>query len=285
MGRIVGDCRSNLGLSICLTIFFLIGMGINFCGDLIFTEISEMNDRNNPLHSEAMQMHKESRRKIFDECSKEAWIIDQLSIFLTRQECSKQEALSFLFSLVRGLAGDICCAGVYWGSAMTRYALLSFIHEPWNYQSKIVGFDTFQGIRGFEPSKDNDRETAKDSSFNADFDIVNNLLSILDDDRPINHLSRIRLVEGDVRQTFQQYSQENSGGIRLLHISLVVYEPSQYVLEASWDRVVSGGVIVVNGLYGELGGSAEAFFQFVKDKNLELKTIPFYPLFKYAIKR
>ena len=44
--------------------------------------------------------------------------------------------------------GNIIESGVYFGSGLMGWGLLLSTFEPYNYQCKVVGFDTFKGTQG-----------------------------------------------------------------------------------------------------------------------------------------
>ena len=68
-----------------------------------------------------------------------------ISRFIGRQEFAKILAYKKLFMETSGLAGSIVECGVYYGGGLMTYANLSAALEPYNYQCKILGFDTFNG--------------------------------------------------------------------------------------------------------------------------------------------
>ena len=84
-------------------------------------------------------------------------IIDKINSFTkysSRQNIAKLIAQFQLLQETKNILGDIIEGGVYHGSGLMGWANLSASFEPYNYQCKIIGFDTFQGSTGVS-KKDN----------------------------------------------------------------------------------------------------------------------------------
>ena len=53
-----------------------------------------------------------------------------------------------MIEMTQNNLGDIVEAGVYYGSGLMGWANILASLEPYNYQCKIIGFDTFKGSTG-----------------------------------------------------------------------------------------------------------------------------------------
>ena len=68
--------------------------------------------------------------------------------------------------------------------------------EPYNYQCKIIGFDTFEGSKGVT-KKDliYKRIQRRDGEYNANsFNDLKKSIDIFNEDRPLAHLDKVKLV-------------------------------------------------------------------------------------------
>ncbi|MBG97195.1 MAG: hypothetical protein CL866_10100 [Cycloclasticus sp.] len=81
-------------------------------------------------------------------------------------------------------------------------------------------------------------------------------------------------MQGDIKTTLPKYVEEHLElKISLLHIDVDVYEPTMTVLENCFDRVVSGGIIMMDD-YGTVPGETRAIDDFLRDKNLLIEKLP-----------
>ena len=74
--------------------------------------------------------------------------LNSLTKFSSRQNIAKLLAQYEIFNLTKGVTGDIVEGGVYFGSGLFGWANIAVSKEPFNYQCKILGFDTFEGSKG-----------------------------------------------------------------------------------------------------------------------------------------
>ena len=89
------------------------------------------------------------------------------------------------------------------------------------------------------------------------------------------------LIAGTILETVPAYAQANPEfRIALLHIDVDVYEPSLVTLRHFYDRVVPGGLIVLDD-YGTVSGETTAVEEFFADKSphLEKLSISHVPAF------
>ena len=94
----------------------------------------------------------------------------------------------------------------------------------------------------------------------------------------------IDLVKGDINKTVPDYVRDQPQlKIALLHIDTDVYEPAVTILKSFYDRVVRGGLIVLDD-YGTFPGETQAVDEFIADKKLEIRKLPFYQVPSYIVK-
>jgi len=208
--------------------------------------------------------------------------LTSLSRFMSRQYLAKTLAYTQLVKESSGILGSILECGVYFGNGLMTYANLLSALEPYNYQCKVIGFDTFSGDVGLSrhDNKGEDHFKRKDGDYRAEsYEDLLKAIEIYDEDRPLNHLKKIELVKGDLRETSKLYvSQHPQLVARILHLSVNLYEPTKAALQAFLPRVPRGGFVVIHGMNYTAGGATEALFEEIKSfSNKDLKTFEFYP--------
>ena len=181
-----------------------------------------------------------------------------------------------LFRMTVNLPGDIVELGVYRGATLMSWANFLEIRNMGDRQKQIFGFDNFRGITGFheKDGKEDDKVEKIDSGFNSGVfeEILEDAISIYDQDRFIPHKPRVILIKGDIEKTVPQFVEQNPClRISLLHFDCDMYKPTKVALEAFWPLVVPGGVV----LFDEYGirpweGESCAVDEYFKDKNIEI---------------
>ena len=198
--------------------------------------------------------------------------------------CEKSRIGKFLnhleiYKQIIHLPGDVLEFGVYKGASISR--LLAFRDLLENESSrKIIGFDIFGKFPdnlSLEKDKNFVEEFEKNGGFGIDKDELENLLTLK------NH-TNFKLIKGDILETLPQYLLENPHlKISLLHIDVDVYEPSKKILELLWDRIVPGGILMLDD-YGTVEGETKAVDDFFKGQNHQILKPKYNHIPSYIIK-
>lgn len=162
-------------------------------------------------------------------------------------------------SIIR-LPGHVAEFGVYKGASLLRWCNFRHVLES-SHSRKIIGFDAF--------GKFPEQADAADREFVKGFERAGG------DGIPAGELEKAlarkgftntELVAGDVCQTLPTYVDRHPEiKIALVHIDVDVYEPTRVILEQLYDRVVSGGLIVLDD-YGIIPGETRAVDEFFAAK-------------------
>lgn len=185
-----------------------------------------------------------------------------------------------IYKSITNIPGHIMEFGVYKGSSLIR--LLSFRDLLEHPQSrKIVGFDSF----GKFP---NDLELEEDQKFVRSFESAGGFgIDKEDLEYYLNKkgTQNYELIKGDILKTLPTYINNNPAfKVAFLHIDVDVYEPTKLILEELWNKIVPGGVIVLDD-YGTVKGETKAVDQFFKDKNIQINKKPYYHIPSYIVKK
>ncbi len=207
---------------------------------------------------------------------------------MRRQELSMLIGNYEVFKLIQNIKGSIFYFGVFHGGGLMNFANLSAAIEPFNHTREIIGFDTFSGyskISEEDKTHGKDFRTLVEGGFSSNSqEFLYELIKIYDKNRPVNHVQKIQLIKGDVKNTLPEYLSKNQHiVISLLVLTMNMYEPTKLVLETLWDRIPNGGVVVIHSLNEDYyPGATKAVFDTLGSVNI--KTYPFTPNLAYIIK-
>jgi hypothetical protein len=170
-----------------------------------------------------------------------------------------------LYKMIVGLPGQVVECGVYKGVSLLRFATFrEMLESP--YSRKIVGFDAY----GHFPDEG---ESASDKAFiqrfvgaGGDGISRDSLMEVL----CYKRFDNVELIQGDICSTVPGYVRDHPElKISLLHVDVDVYRPTKVVFEQLFDRVVRGGVIVLDD-YGTVSGETQAVDEFFRASNKEI---------------
>jgi hypothetical protein len=185
-----------------------------------------------------------------------------------------------LYKHIINLPGEIVECGVYKGASLIRFATFREMSES-QYSRKIIGFDIFGK---FPITEDLDDNQFIQGFENAGGDGIpkTDLMNVLSK----KGFDNIELIEGNVLDTIPSYIEKNPHlKVALLHIDVDVYNATKCSLENLFDKVVTGGVIILDD-YGTAPGETRAVDEFIntKSRNILIQKNPFYKVPCYIIK-
>src|SRR5512139_1232206 len=126
-------------------------------------------------------------------------LVDDFPIFIDRQNLARYMVRYDLFKEVLPVKGSIVECGVYRGASLMLFAQLSACLEPYAFNRKIIGFDTFEG---FPHVHQKDGPTAYVGDLkDTDFEVLNKGVKFYDRNRPIGHIPKVELIKGDALET------------------------------------------------------------------------------------
>jgi len=195
---------------------------------------------------------------------------------------AKQIAHWELYKKINNLPGDVLEFGVYKGASLLRWATFREITEN-SYTREIIGFDAF-GEFPISPDA-----SSEDNAFVEKFRTAGgDGLNINETKTIINHkgFENVKLIKGNVLHTLPHFLKENPQiRISMLHLDMDIYEPTLYVLKKLWDRVVPGGLVVIDD-YNDVEGATKAVDEFIGTMNnaKQIYSNPYYKKPSYIVK-
>lgn len=172
-----------------------------------------------------------------------------------------------------GIAGDIVECGVWRGGSMMLIAKKLLLAKSENRH--LFLFDTFEGMS--EPDKRDvnmvDNKEAAELLEQADKMEGANVWAYSPLDEVKSNLSKtgynaakISFIKGKVEDTLPHPSIEK---IALLRLDTDWYESTKHELECLYDKLVPGGILIIDD-YGHWSGSKQAVDEFIEKRKLNL---------------
>ena len=122
---------------------------------------------------------------------------------------------------------------------------LSTILEPYNFNRKVIGFDTFEGFRNI--SKYDSKELKESDFSDTSYEHLKEWSILQDSNRAVSHIEKIELIKGDASRTIPDYIEKNKHLIiALLYIDFDIYEPTKVALEKLLPLVPKGGIVGID---------------------------------------
>lgn len=205
-----------------------------------------------------------------------------LGLFVRSSLLVKFLVMSDLYQRIVHIPGKIMEFGTWWGQNLVLFENLRAIHEPFNKQRVIVGFDTFSGYT--KPSDiDLKSDVWVEHSYSTGSEYKDYLHSILNTHEQCNVLGHINdtheLIEGDVTKTAPLYFKDKPETIvALAYFDMGLYKPTKAAMEALKPNLVKGSVILLDELtWAESPGEAIAFKEVFNDMDIKLEVCKLYP--------
>ncbi len=186
-----------------------------------------------------------------------------------------------IYKRVKDIPGAILEFGVWWGQNLVLLENLRAIHEPFNKQRKIVGFDTFEGYLGTapgDPSAGSGTDFYRTSSAYRTY--LEELLRVHEGNNAFGHMSGLHdLVAGDVTQTAPAYFRDHPGTlVAFAYFDIGTYEPTLAALTSMKPHLIPGSMILFDELtWSGAPGEAVAFRQVFAGLRYSIEKVPLYP--------
>lgn len=207
--------------------------------------------------------------------------------FLPRSELGKFLAKNEIFRRILGVHGHVIECGVHLGGGFLTWAQLSAIYEPLNHVRRIVGFDTFRGFVTIHEhdAGDNAGLAVPGALAAAAREDLEQGCRVFDLGRPIGHIPRTELVEGDACETIPRYLEANRHlVVALLYLDFDLYEPTRVAIETFLPRMPKGAVLAFDELnLKQWPGETQAVVDSIGLRNLRIERFCYQPQISFAV--
>lgn len=210
--------------------------------------------------------------------------LDNLALFVRRQMWCRYLFMHHIYQLALPVHGSIMEFGCRWGQNLALFSAFRGIHEPFNHNRKIIGFDTFTGFPSVGELDGGARR--------GDYGTSENYLSALQEilawhelQSPVSHIDKIELVPGDVIETLPRYLERHPETvIALAYFDLDLYAPTSDALGRILPYLVKGSVIGFDELnHAPFPGETVAVKNVFGLRNIRLQRLPFSPTTSFMI--
>lgn len=187
-----------------------------------------------------------------------------------------------VYRRIKGIPGQLVEFGTWWGQNLILLENLRAIHEPFNKQRIIVGFDTFAGYTTLS-EKDKASEVWNASSYSTGAGYIGylkELLEVHEGSNALGHLRGIhRLIVGDVEVTAPKYFSDYPASlVAFAYFDMALYKPTKAALMAIKPHLVSGSVLLLDELtWAESPGEAIAFKEVFDRSEVQIEKCALYP--------
>ena len=211
--------------------------------------------------------------------------LSNLGLFLNRQTLSRIIFMQELYKKIIDVHGIVIEFGTRWGQNMALFESFRGIYEPFNYNRKIVGFDSFGGFPSISPK---DGKLVK----SGDYAVVKNyekylekILSYHEAESPIPHKKKFEIIKGDATKTIDQYLAAHPETIiALAYFDFDIYHPTKKCLQAIKPKLTKGSIVAFDELNcPEFPGETVAFDEVFGIEKHAVKRSPLNPLCSYII--
>ncbi len=214
-------------------------------------------------------------------------LLSNLGLFIKRQDLSRILFMNELYQKQLGVHGSIFEFGVRWGQNLALLESLRGTYEPFNYNRKIVGFDTFEGFPSVD-KKDGENEIIKEGSYSVTpnyEEYLQKLLRCLENENPISHIPTTELIKGDATKTIHEYLKKHPETIlSMVYFDFDIYKPTKECLQAIKPHLTKGAVVGFDELnFHAFPGETLALKEVFGLDTISLKKSPFGVLQSYFI--
>lgn len=212
-------------------------------------------------------------------------LLSNLGLYLNRQTLSRILFMHELYKKIINVHGVIIEFGVRWGQNLTLFESFRGIYEPYNYNRKIIGFDTFSGFPELDQKDGNKLSTGGYGVTQHYEEYLDKVLCYHELESPNSHKKKYELVKGDATKTIDDYLQQHPETIiALAYFDFDIYLPTKKCLEAIKDRLTKGSVLAFDELNcAEFPGETLAFKEVFDMNKCAIKRTPLNPLCSYII--
>ena len=182
-----------------------------------------------------------------------------------------------------GLSLNLGCAG----KNLALFSSFRGTYEPYNYNRRIVGFDTFAGFPAIT-AHDGKHPSMAEGAYGVTQDYESYLDAVLayhERESPLGHLRKYELIKGDAVVTLRKYLDDHPETIvALAYFDFDLYEPTRKCLEMIKPHVTKGTVMGFDELNNpQFPGETIAFKEEIGPNRYAIRRSTLDPLCSYIV--
>jgi hypothetical protein len=204
-----------------------------------------------------------------------------LGLYVRSSLLVKFLVLDGLYRRFKSIPGTLVEFGTWWGQNLVLLENLRAIHEPFNKQRTIIGFDTFSGYPASAGMEKESTQTHGGYQTAADYQsYLAELLEVHEGNNAFGHIrGNHKLVCGNVEETAPKYFKDHPETIvAFAFFDMGPYEPTVAALRAIKPQLLPGSILLFDELtWPGAPGEAIAFKETFKDVNYRIEKCELYP--------
>lgn len=209
------------------------------------------------------------------------------ALFLKRQELSKILFFNELYQQVQNLQGIIIEFGCRWGQNLVTFNNLRGIYEPYNYNRKILGFDSFEGFRNTD-IKDGSDPIIEEGSLGVteNYEVyLEQLLAVHENECPLSHIKKNEISKGDAAIALKKYLDANTQTlVAFAWFDFDLYQPTLECLNLIKPHLTKGAVLGFDELNDpKFPGETLALREFADLNSLRIQRNKFSGMQSYIV--
>lgn len=211
-------------------------------------------------------------------------LLYNMGLFISRQNMMRILFIHELYQMILPVHGVIMEFGVRWGGNMALYESFRGIYEGYNYNRKIIGFDTFSSFPSLD-EKDGDHSLDEMKLTENYEEYLDKILHYHETESPISQIKKYELVKGDAIKTIPQYFKFHPETIvALAYMDFDIYEPTKAALLALRGHLTKGSIIAFDELnHSDWPGETLAAQEVLGLENYRLQHSQFSPNGSYIV--
>jgi hypothetical protein len=204
-----------------------------------------------------------------------------LGLYVRSSLLVKFLVLNDLYLRFKSVPGALIEFGTWWGQNLILLENLRAIHEPFNKQRTIIGFDTFSGYpeaSGMSPEATKTYGGYKTAKSYAAY--LSELIEVHEGNNAFGHnRGGHKLIAGDVEKTAPQYFADHPETfVAFAFFDIGPYKPSVAALRAIKPHLLPGSVLLFDELtWAGAPGEAVAFKEEFANLNYKIEKCELYP--------
>lgn len=192
--------------------------------------------------------------------------------FSAKSRLNKMLAHYELYKTIVDIPGHIFELGVFKSASLVRLATFRDVLEN-DFSRKIVGFDAFGKFPTEGLKVDDDLKLIEHFEGAAGHGLEEPEVSKI---LKTKGFENFELVKGNVFDTLPKYLEDHpETRLSFLHLDMDVKEPTDFALELLYERVVPGGLVVLDD-YNAVSGETISVDNFIKGRGLKIEKLSFY---------
>ncbi len=201
-------------------------------------------------------------------------LLVNLGLYMRSGALAKILFLDEVYKKILNIPGHMMEFGVWWGQTLAVLENLRAIHEPYNHQRRVVGFDTFTGYPEIS-SKDKRSDIISEGVYGVNSGYEKHLEELMDyheQENVMNHIKKHEIVKGDVRETLPKWLKDNPQAfVSMAYFDMALYEPTREALTSIEPRLIKGSIVVFDELnYKQYPGETEAAVEVLGTSNYDI---------------